>query len=165
MFQDVEIRFGKNARIEIAPYTDGTEPGAGAYLHFCMTDSVAIGGEKGTETINNFCTGGNDVDVLDGSEKGSVEFGDSSWTEDDPALAIFKAANKNKTENGSKVHYRVYPIGKGEGKPVYRGIFQVQNWKLTIPSKGTIKIANGVTALGVPEEGTQAADGKFTVTP
>ncbi|GAA5513646.1 hypothetical protein Dcar01_02390 [Deinococcus carri] len=165
MAQDVKVRFGKNARIEVAPYTDGSEPPAAAWQHLCLTNRVSLGGEKGTETFENFCTEGNEVEVLDGSEKGTLEFGDTTWTEDDAALAVLKKASKAKTEDGSKVHYRVFPLGKGEGKPVFRGIFQVKNWKLDVPSKGLIKIENGVTPLGVPEEGTQGADGAFTPLP
>ena len=65
--QKAQFRFGKNARIEIAPYGTGTEPvEASAWLHFCLTNNVKVGLEKGTVTIDTFCTQNNieDIDLL-----------------------------------------------------------------------------------------------------
>ena len=52
MADDVQFRFGKNARIELAPYTDGTEPAAGDYINFCLTNQVEVGLSNGTITID-----------------------------------------------------------------------------------------------------------------
>jgi len=164
MADDVQFRFGKNARIEIAPYTDGTEPAAGAFINFCLTNQVEVGLTNGTITIDTFCTGG-EIEVPDGSQTGELTFGDTTWTEDDDALKLLEDAAFSKVENGSKVHYRIYPLGKAVGKPVWRGILNATGVKLTIPSKGVIKMAVTPKAQGAPERGTVGAAGAFTPVP
>ena len=113
--EDVQFRFGKNARIEIAPYTDGTEPAAGDFINFCLTNQVEVGLTNGTITIDTFCSGG-EVEVPDGSQTGELTFGDTTWTEDDDALQLLEDAAFSKVENGTKVHYRIYTAGQGAGQ-------------------------------------------------
>lgn len=156
-----DIRYGKNARLELAPWNGGVEPPADQFVFFCATDQVEIGSEKGKETINNFCTGGNDVEIGDGSEKPTLTTGDAFWTEKDKAMLILKAAYNAPDEENARVWYRFYPLGKGAGKPVFRGILDVSSWKMTAPSKGLIKMAHGLNVLGKPEEGTVGAGGAF----
>ncbi|KQR40746.1 hypothetical protein [Deinococcus sp. Leaf326] len=156
-----EFRFGKNARIEVAPYGTGTEPTTPtAWKLFCLTSSVSVGLDKGTVSIDTFCTEGS-VDVPDGSSKGSLEFGETTWTEKDEAIKLLEDAAFDDTEDGGKAFYRIYPLGKGVGKPVYRGVMSVMNWKLDTPSTGVIKVTNGVTVEGKPERGVVKADGSF----
>lgn len=156
-----EFRFGKNSRIEIAPMTeDGTEPAASEFVHFCLTNRVTIGLSKGTVTIENFCIGGS-TEVPDGTQTGELEFGDTTWTENDPAVKMLEDAAFANDERGSQLFYRVYPLGKGAGKPVFRGILSVNEWSLLTPVTGVITVTNGVNALGAPERGTQGAGGEF----
>lgn len=155
------VRFGKNARMYIAlDNGSGQEPADADFVYFCATSQIEIGGQKGSETVNNFCTGGNDVAVNDGSETNTITTGDATWAENDAAINILETAY----ETDTRVYYRIYPLGKGNGKPVYRGLLEVKEWKLTIPSKGLIKMTNGLTPLGKPEKGTVDADGVFTKT-
>ncbi|WP_339096190.1 hypothetical protein WDJ50_02555 [Deinococcus sp. VB142] len=155
------IRFGKNARMYIAlDDGSGTEPAFSteSWAYFCATDQLEIGGKKGTETVNNFCTGGNDVEVNDGSETNTLTTGDGTWAENDKAILMLERAY----ETEARVWYRIYPLGLGDGKPVFRGLLDVNEWKLTIPSKGLIKMSNGLNPLGKPERGTVNAAGQFT---
>lgn len=160
--QKPNVRFGRNARMYIAPYAaGGAEPAFDQYTYFCATDQIEIGGQKGSETVNNFCTGGNDVELSDGSETPSLSTGDAFWTENDRALQILEAAYDNNDPETNYVWYRIYPLGLGKGKPVYRGLLQVNEWKLTIPSKGFIKMSNGLNPTGKPEKGTAGANNTF----
>ncbi|WP_278913216.1 hypothetical protein [Deinococcus wulumuqiensis] len=159
------VRFGRNARMYVAlDDGSGQEPAFntqnGTWAYFCATSQLEIGGQKGSETVNNFCTGGNDVDVNDGSETNTLTTGDATWAEDDSAITMLERAY----ETDARVWYRIYPLGLGDGKPVYRGLLEVKEWKLTIPSKGLIKMTNGLTPLGKPEKGTVDAQGVFTKT-
>lgn len=159
------VRFGKNARMYIAlDDGSGTEPAFntqnGTWAYFCATSQLEIGGQKGSETVNNFCTGGNDVQVNDGSETNTITTGDATWAENDRAIQMLETAY----ETDTRVWYRIYPLGLGNGKPVYRGLLEVKEWKLTIPSKGLIKMTNGLNPLGKPEKGTVDAAGVFTKT-
>lgn len=153
------IRFGKNARMYIAlDDGSGVEPADAAFVYFCATSQIEIGGKKGTETVNNFCTGGNDVNVNDGSETYTLTTGDATWAENDAAINLLETAYNT----DARVHYRIYPLGKGAGQPAYRGTLDVNEWKLTIPSKGLIKMTNGLNPLGKPEKGTVDGAGAFT---
>ncbi|WP_293913736.1 hypothetical protein [Deinococcus sp.] len=158
------FRFGKNARIEIAPYTNGTEPAVGDFLNFCLTNQVEVGLTNGSITIDSFCSEG-DVEVPDGSQTGILTFGDTTWAEDDLSLKLLENAAFSKNENGQKVHYRIYPVGKAVGKPVWRGLFNAADVKLMIPSKGIIKMIVTPKVQGAPERGTQADAGAFTPVP
>lgn len=154
MENNVNFRFGKNARMEIARPLDGMEaPALNDYVYFCLTNQISIGLSKGSVTIDTFCTGG-EVEVPDGSSTGTLEFGDTTWAENDAALKILEDAAFSDTEDGSTLFYAVYPIGKKEGAPMFRGQLMVNEWKLDMPSKGVIKVTNGVRAYGKPERGT-----------
>ncbi len=88
------FRFGKNAVVKVAAATpaDGTKPAAAdAFKVLCLTNEVTIGLSNGTITLENFCTGGADVEVPDGTTTGKVELGDATWTEADPALILLEA--------------------------------------------------------------------------
>lgn len=154
MENNVNFRFGKNARMEIAKPLDGMEaPALKDYTYFCLTNQISIGLNKGSVTIDTFCTGG-EVEVPDGSSTGTLEFGDTTWAENDAALKILEDAAFSETEDGSTLYYAVYPIGKKENAPMFRGRLMVNEWKLDMPSKGVIKVTNGVRAYGKPERGT-----------
>lgn len=159
MAKVAKFRFGKNAVIRVAPITvvaaDGTvtKPATDTFKQLCLAKSVKIGLENGKVDIENFCTGGNTVSVRDGTQKGSMDLGESTWVEDDPALKIMEDASFAKTEIGGWVYVEVQPLGAGAGKPVYDLIIDVQKWELDIPSKGVITASHDIDVLEGPIKG------------
>lgn len=158
-----EYRFGNKARIEIAPYGNGTMPAFDSpnWRHFCLTSEVTIGTEKGSVTIENWCIGG-EAEVPDGTSKGILTFGEAQWVENDPACAILEDAAYNDTESGGKVWYRILPLGRGEGKPVFRGTFNVFKWELMTKLKGTVSAQHDVKPEGRPERGVLTSNNDFS---
>lgn len=155
------FRFGRNAVTEITPADPATGAKVittGASKLLCLANKVTIGLSNGTITIENFCTGGQDIEVPDGSKTGKLEFGDTQWTEADASLAIMEAAARNEENEpyGGYVYVDVYPIGKGTGKLMYTILAFVKEWTLDMPSKGTVTVTHAVTAQGIPEKGVQA---------
>ena len=156
-----DFRFGKNAVAKVTP----ADPATGARVTtanaskvFCLTNKITIGLSNGTITIENFCTGGSDTEVPDGSQTGKLEFGDTQWTENDPALGIMETAARNETQAtyGGMVWFDIYPLGMATGKPMYSIQAFVKEWNMDIPSKGTITVSHAVTAQTIPVKGTAA---------
>lgn len=148
-----KFRFGKNAVLEVAPATaQGAEPplADASWKVLCLTKEVKIARENGTETIENFCTNGQEIEVADGSSKGTMDLGETLWVEDDPVLQMIETACFSSDENGTTLYMHVYPIGKGAGKPYYKLTVQVKKWELTMPSKGTIKVDHDINVIEGP---------------
>jgi len=155
------FRFGKNAVVKVAAATpaDGTKPAAAdAFKVLCLTNEVTIGLSNGTITLENFCTGGADVEVPDGTTTGKVELGDATWTEADPALILLEAAAFNSTgaQYSGYVWFEVMPLGAGTTKPVYDILVFVKEWSMKTPSKGVITVQHALLAQGAPNKGVQA---------
>lgn len=160
-----KFRFGKNTVTRVVPITqydpatgEAVKPAADAFKVLCVTDEISFGFQHGTFDLENFCTGGNTQTVRDGSKEGSVEFGDLTWVEDDPAVKILEDAAYSDTETGGDVWMEVLPLGLGLNKPVYDMGFQVNSWEMTVPAKGAITVAhNEINVFKIPERGTTAA--------
>ncbi len=158
-------RFGKNAVILAAAIAataiaaDGTvtKPATADFKVFCLPSSVEIGVSNSTVPIENFCTGGQTVNVRDGGQEGTMTIGESTWSEGDPVLDVFEAAAFADTPEGGWVYISVAPLGVGVGKPVYDLIIDVRAWTMTIPSKGVITVGHELAVLEGPIPGTQAA--------
>ena len=159
------FRFGKNAVTRVAPITeydpvtgDAKKPAADAFKVLCVTDEVSFGFQHGTFDLENFCTGGDTQTVRDGSREGEVEFGDLTWSENDPAVKILEDAAYSDTETGGDVWMEVLPLGLGPSKPVFDMAFQVNSWRMTLPAKGAIAVEhNEINVFKIPERGTTPA--------
>lgn len=158
-------RFGKNAVIRAAPLAPGdvaadgtvTKPLAATFKVFCLPNSVEIGVSNSTVSIENFCTGGQTVNVRDGGQEGTMTIGESNWTEGDEVLGYFEDAAFADTPTGGWIYIEVAPLGVGAGKPVYDLIIDVRGWTMSIPSKGVITVTHDLAVLEGPIPGTQAA--------
>jgi len=153
-----DFRFGKGSVTKVTPAdptTGARVTTANASKVLCLTNKVTVGVSNGTTTIENFCTGGTDVEVPDGSQTGKVEFGDTQWTENDPALALMETAARNEagTTYGGYVWLDIYPLGTTSGKLMYSVQVFVKEWTLDVPSKGVITVAHTVTAQAIPVKG------------
>lgn len=154
-----QYRFGKNAVVRVAPgMADGTKPLAASFKVLCLVKDVSIGLTNGKISLENFCTGGNTIDIPDGTSMGSMTIGTANWTEGDLSLMIMEAAAQNTlgTDTGNDVWAEVCPLGIGTGKPLYDLPIWVEKWDLKIPDKGVITVDYGVSVYGKPQPGTQA---------
>ena len=152
-------RFGKNAVLRVAPgMADGSKPLAASFKVLCLVKDVSIALTNGKISLENFCTGGNTIDIPDGTSMGEMTIGEANWTEADPALLLMEAAAQNTagTETGNDVWFEVCPLGIGTTKPVYDVPAWVEKWELKMPDKGVITVNHTINVYGKPQPGVQA---------
>lgn len=146
-----KITLGRDSIFRVAPLAaGGAMPAAAAYKELCLASEVTVGFENRTISFQNFCTGGDDLEIPVGST-GSVDLSEMQWIEDDEALMIMETAARTP----APIAYEYLPAGAGTGKPVYRGIIDVNSWKVKSASDGTVTVENPtISSAGKPEKGT-----------
>jgi hypothetical protein len=158
-----KFRFGKKTILRVAPIiafaADGTptKPAAASFVVLCQHNEVKVGLQNGKFDLENFCTGGRTISVRDGTQTGTLDFGNLTWVEDDPAVKMMEDAAFSTTETGGNVWVEVLPLGAGVGKPFFTLIIDVEEWELTSPSKGAITAAHKVTVIDGPQRGALPA--------
>lgn len=148
-----KITLGRDSIFRVAPLgANGAMPAAAAYKELCLASEVTVGFENRTISFQNFCTGGDEIEIPVGST-GSVDLSEMQWIEDDEALLIMETAARDL----APIAYEYLPAGAGTGKTVYRGIMDVKSWKVKSASDGTVTVESPTLgAPGKPEKGTLA---------
>lgn len=148
-----KVTLGRDAIFRVAPIVGGVVPASATFKELCLSSEVTVGFEGRTITFANFCSGGDDVEIVVG-ETGKVELSEMQWIEDDEALVIMEDAARAHTP----VAYEFLPAGAGVGKPVYRGSILVKSWEIKAAATGTVTVNSPqIAAGGMPEKGTLAA--------
>lgn len=144
------LTLGRESIFRVGNLVNGALPAAGAYKELCLASEVSVGFENQTISFANFCTGGGNVDIPFG-ETGSVDLSEMQWIEDDEALVIMETAARDKTP----IAYEFLPKGAGTGKTVYRGVMNVNSWKVKAAAAGLVTVENPtISSPGKPEKGT-----------
>lgn len=149
-----KVTLGRESLFRVAPIADdGTLPQPAAYKELCLASEVTVGFENQTISFSNFCTGGNNMDIPFG-ETGSVDLSEMQWIADDEALIIMETAARDK----KPIAYEFMPEGAGQGKVVYRGVMNVNSWKVKAAAAGLVTVENPtISSPGKPEKTTQQA--------
>lgn len=149
-----KVTLGRASIFRVAPLgVNGAMPAAADYKELCLASDISVGFENKTISFANLCTGGNDLEIPFG-ETGSVDLSEMQWIADDAALLIMETAARDK----KAIAYEFLPGGAGVGKTIYRGIMNVNSWKVKTSAAGLVTVENPtVSSPGKPEKTTQTA--------
>lgn len=148
-----KVTLGRESLFRVATLgVNGAMPAAAAYKELCLASEVTVGFENQTISFANFCSGGTNIDIPFG-ETGTVDLSEMQWIADDDALVIMETAARDK----AAIAYEFMPEGAGTGKVVYRGVMNVNSWKVKAAAAGLVTVENPtLTSPGKPEKATQA---------
>ena len=138
---------GKLAVLQIAlvsPTTPDVIPLAANRRVLCETNSIKIGFGSKSITFENFCTGGDDVEVPTGKTP-RLEIGDAQWTDDSLSLQDMEKAAREDVE----AWYFYYPKGLAGNKGYY-GKLNVSEWDMTSASAGLTTVQHQLKPVGLP---------------